>query len=421
MTTTAEQPFRALSGMRDVLAPESARRRALVAEFADVVASAGYDEVVLPLVEDLGVFLRVGEATDVVTKEMYDFVDKDGTRIALRPEMTAGAVRAFVQHRPLLPWKVWYSGSNFRHERPQKGRYRSFDQVGVEVLGVDDPDLDVEVITLGWRFYERLGLRRIRLVVNTLGEHDDRARYTEAVRIHLDRRRGDLSEQALATLARNPLRVLDSKRPEDREVVASAPTIAEHLSDGAAEHFARVRAGLDALGVPYTVDDRLVRGLDYYRRTTFEYVADALDAAQDAVGGGGRYDRLAEDLGGPPTDGIGFALGVDRILLACDAEEVFAAHERRMDAFVVDLVGGDAARDLTHGIRSAGMSAERRFGGGSMKAQMKAADRSGARFAVIVGSDELDAGEVTVRDLRDGGAQRRVPRPDLIDDLRKQL
>jgi len=407
--------------MRDVLAPESSRRRVLVGAFADVVEAAAYQELVLPLVEDLGVFLRVGEATDVVTKEMYDFVDKDGSRIALRPEMTAGAVRAFVQHSPVLPWKVWYSGSNFRHERPQKGRYRSFDQVGVEVLGVDDPDLDVEVIALGWRFFERLGLRDVRLLVNSLGEHADRTRYSEAVRSHLESRRGDLSEKALETLARNPLRVLDSKRPEDRAVVADAPRVADHLSDESATHFARVLAGLDALRIPYTVEDRLVRGLDYYRRTTFEYVADSLDSAQNAIGGGGRYDRLAEDLGGPPTDGIGFALGVDRTLLACDAEGVFPAPARELDAFVVDLVGGDAARDLTHALRAAGLSADRRFGAGSMKAQMKAADRSGARFALLVGSDELDAGEVTVRDLREGGEQRRVARDHLIDDLRTHL
>lgn len=421
MTGPAQHPFRALTGMRDVLAPESSRRRRLVNAFAEVVEAAGYRELVMPLVEDLGVFLRVGEATDVVTKEMYDFADKDGTRIALRPEMTAGTVRAFVQHSPPVPWKVWYSGSNFRHERPQKGRYRSFDQVGVEVLGVDDADLDVEVIALGWRFYERLGLRHVRLLLNTLGEHADRARHTDAVRSYLEARRDELSEQALETLDRNPLRVLDSKRPQDRAVVADAPTVAEHLSDAAAEHFERVRDGLDALGIPYTIEDRLVRGLDYYRRTTFEYVADALDAAQNAVGGGGRYDRLAEDLGGPPTDGIGFALGVDRILLACDAEEVFPAPELTMDAFVVDLVGGEAARDITHELRGAGVSADRRFGGGSMKAQMKAADRSGARFAVLVGSDELAAGEVTVRDLRGDAGQRRVAREKLIDDLRNHL
>ncbi len=421
MTDPPTHAFRTLSGMRDVLAPESARRRALVATFADVVQAAGYQEVVLPLVEDLGVFLRVGEATDVVTKEMYDFVDKDGTRIALRPEMTAGAVRAFVQHKPLVPWKVWYAGSNFRHERTQKGRYRSFDQVGVEVLGVDDADLDVEVIALGWRFYELLGLRQVRLLLNSLGEHSDRERYTDAVRSYLESRKAELSEKSQETLARNPLRVLDSKRPEDRGVVAEAPRVADHLSAEAAEHFERVLAGLDALGIPYVVEDRLVRGLDYYRRTTFEYVADALDAAQNAVGGGGRYDRLAEDLGGPPTDGIGFALGVDRILLACDAEGVFEGVAPGLAAFVVDLVGGHAARDITHELRTAGISADRRFGGGSMKSQMKAADRSGARFALLVGSDEEERDEVTVRDLRGGGDQRRVPRTELIDDLRTHL
>jgi histidyl-tRNA synthetase len=370
---------------------------------------------------------------------MYDFVDKDGTRIALRPEMTAGVVRAFVQHKPLLPWKVWYEGANFRHERPQKGRYRAFDQVGVEVLGVDDADLDVEVIALAWDFYRQLGLRQVTLLLNTLGEHDDRWRYTEAVREHFSPLSGELSEASLVTLGRNPLRVLDSKRREDRAAIADAPVITDHLSDGAAEHYARVRAGLDALGIPYVESPRLVRGLDYYRRTTFEFAAEALDAAQNAIGGGGRYDGLAEDLGGPPTDGIGFALGVDRILMACDAEGVFAAPENALDVFVVDLVGGEAARDLTHALRAAGISSDRRFGGGSMKAQMKAADRSGARFAVLVGSDELELGEVTLRQMRghdpDPAAtgeqssgegpvrrdQRRVRRDVLIDELRNEL
>ena len=437
MTDAPAEQFQTLTGMRDVLFPESSRRRALVQLFAEVVESAGYRELSPPLLEHLGVFLRVGETTDVVTKEMYDFTDKDGSRIALRPELTAGVVRAFVQHRPLLPWKVWYSGSNFRHERPQKGRYRSFEQVGVEVLGVDDPDLDVEVIALAWRFYTALGLRQVRLLLNTLGEHSDRERYTDAVRAHFEARAADLSEAGRTTLARNPLRVLDSKRPEDRAVVADAPVVADCLSPGAAAHFERVSAGLDALGIPYTEDPRLVRGLDYYRRTTFEFVADALDAAQNAVGGGGRYDRLAEDMGGPPTDGIGFALGVDRILLACDAEGVFPGPDAACDVFVVDLVGGESARDLTHGLRDAGMSADRRFGGGSMKAQMKAADRSGARIAVLVGPDELEAGEVTLRPLRGhaptagsapadaggggGREQRRVRRDDLIDELRNEL
>ena len=426
MTSTDDSPptkvdLRTLKGMRDLLPPESSRRRELVSRFGAAAAAAGYGEVVPPLVEDLRVFLRVGEATDVVTKEMYDFEDKDGSRIALRPEMTAGVVRAFVQNRPVLPWKVWYAGTNFRHERPQKGRYRMFDQVGVEALGVDDPDLDVEVIALAARFFESIGLRRVRLLINSLGDHEDRQRFTVAVEAYFRAHAGELSDAALATLERNPLRVLDAKRPSDAEVAAGAPSVADFLSDASAEHFARVLAGLDALGVAYEPTPLLVRGLDYYRRTTFEFAADALDAAQNAVGGGGRYDGLAEDMGGPPTDGIGFALGVDRLLLACDAEGVFEAPAPELTAYVVDLLGGDAARDITHELRAAGFSADRRFGGGSMRSQMKSADRSAAHFAIIVGEDEAAAGEVTLKALRDGAHgqtdQRRVARGDLVAEI----
>ncbi len=428
MTAAAADPravgFRTLKGMRDVLAPDSARRRRLVDRFAEVAALAGYEELVTPVLEDLGVFLRVGEATDVVTKEMYEFADRDGTRVALRPEITASVVRSFVQHRPTLPWKVWYAGTNFRHERPQKGRYRMFDQVGVEVLGVDDPDLDVEVVALAAGFVEALGLRRVRLIVNSLGDHDDRDRYATAVENYLRGRAGELSDTARATLERNPLRVLDAKRPEDRAVVADAPKVSDFLSDASAEHYARFLAGLDALGIAHEQDPRLVRGLDYYRRTTFELAADALDAAQNAVGGGGRYDGLAEDLGGPPTDGIGFALGVDRLLLAADAEEVFAAPEASLDVYVVDLVGGAPARDLTHELRAAGVAADRRFGGGSMRSQMKSADRAGARLALIIGEDEAAADEVTVRpmsDTADHGEQRRVARVGVVADVLDRL
>lgn len=415
------EAFRTLKGMRDVLEPESSRRRELVARFAAAASAAGYGELATPIVEDLGVFLRVGESTDVVTKEMYDFDDKDGTRIALRPEITAGVVRAFVQHRPQLPWKVWYAGTNFRHERPQKGRYRMFDQVGVEVLGVDDPDLDVEVIALAARFFEQLGLRQVTLLVNSLGDQQDRARYSDAVAAYFAEHRGELSEAAQATLDRNPLRVLDAKRPADQEVVAGAPLISEHLSDASAAHYARVLEGLDSLGVAYVEAPRLVRGLDYYRRTTFEFAAEALDAAQNAIGGGGRYDGLSEDLGGPPTEGIGFALGVDRMLLACDAEDVFDVAAPAVQVYVVDVVGGEAARALTHSLRAAGISADRRFGGGSLKSQMKSADRSGAQVALIVGEDEADAGEVTLRPMGALGEQRRVRTEHVVDEVRRAL
>ncbi len=422
MTETRREQFQALRGMRDILPPESARRRELTGLFISQCERAGYNEVVPPLVEDLGVFLRVGEATDVVTKEMYDFVDKDQTRIALRPEMTAGVVRAFVQHRPLLPWKVFYSGTNFRHERPQKGRYRMFDQLGIEALGVDDADLDVEVIAVASRFFESLGLRKVTLLINSLGEHEDRERYTEAVRQYLLTCRDDLSETSQVTLERNPLRVLDSKREQDRQIIANAPLVADYLSADSAEHYARVLSGLDALAVSYTEDPRLVRGLDYYRRTTFEFAAEALDSAQNAIGGGGRYDGLAEAMGGPATDGIGFALGVDRILLACDAEGVFNPESAVLEVFVIDTVSGEAARDITQQLRDAGISADRRFGGGSMKSQMKSADRSGARFAIIVGEDELSADEVTLRPMLGrpaDGEQRRVGRSDLLGELNR--
>ncbi len=405
--------------MRDILAPESARWRRFTDVFAEVAELAGYGFVIPPMMEDLGVFTRLGEATEIVTKEMYDFVDKGDRHVALRPEQTAGVCRAYVEHRPITPWKTWYSGPNFRYEKPQRGRYRQFDQVGIEVLGSDDAHLDVEVIALGWEFYRRLGLQRVELLLNSLGEPGDRARYIDALRSHFES--ADLTAQSRATLAKNPLRVLDSKRSEDESAIEAAPTIDQYWSDAAAEHFATVRAGLEALAIPYTIDLKLVRGLDYYRRTTFEFAGLTLDSAQNALGGGGRYDGLVEALGGPPTPGIGFALGVDRTLIACDDEGVFGAPDTDVDVFVVDTVGGGEAVVLTHELRAAGISVDRSFDGRSMKAQMKGANRSGAAYAVIVGSDELAADEVAIRPLRSGGDQVSVARSELVPDLQSRL
>jgi histidyl-tRNA synthetase len=407
--------------MRDIMAPESARWRVFTQVFAEVVEAAGYQLVIPPMMEDLGVFARIGDATDVVTKEMYDFVDKGNRHVALRPEQTASVCRAFAQHRPLTPWKAWYSGPNFRYEKPQRGRYRQFDQVGIEVLGADDPYLDVEVIALGWEFYRRLGLQQVTLLLNSLGEPDDRARYVDALRTHFEAAGGDLSDQSRSTLDKNPLRVLDSKRREDAEVVAAAPTIDQFWSDAAAEHFTTVQQGLAALRIPFTIDMKLVRGLDYYRRTTFEYAGGTLDSAQNALGGGGRYDGLVEDLGGPPTPGIGFALGVDRTLLACDDEGVFAAPDPAVDVFVVDTTGGGEALRVTADLRAGGIRADRSYENRSMKAQMKAANRSGADYAVIIGTDEVDAGIAVVRPLRDDGAQVTVDRDSLITDLQSRV
>lgn len=413
--------FQHSPGMRDILPPDSGRWRQFQAVFAQVVEAAGYGEVMPPLMEDLGVFQRVGEATDVVTKEMYDFIDRGGRHVSLRPECTASVCRIFAQHRPLTPWKVFYAGPNFRYEKPQRGRFRQFDQVGIEVLGADDPYLDVEVIALAWEFYQRLGLRQVKLLLNSLGEPDDRARYEASLAQYFNDNLERLSPESQVTLTKNPLRVLDSKRAADAALLADAPRIAAFYSPEAAAHFEAVQQGLTELGIPFTIDTALVRGLDYYRRTTFEFQGGTLDSAQNALGGGGRYDGLVESLGGPATHGIGFALGLDRTLLACDDEGVFGAPNKTVDVFVVDTTGGQEALRITAQLRAAGISADRAFENRSMKSQMKGADRSGAPLAIIVGSNELEAGQVVIRPLRGEDAQRSVARDTLISEVIQAL
>ncbi len=411
-------------GTRDILAPDSARLRALTQAFAREAEVSGYGQVVSPMFEQIEVFRRVGEATDIVSKEMYQFRDPGDRHLALRPELTASLARAFVQHRPPIPWKAWYEGPQFRYEKPQAGRFRQFHQVGAELFGPHDPQADVEVIALAWRFCTALGIENLRLEVNSLGDRGDREAYLAALEVCFGERSDELSAQGRATLARNPLRLLDSKRPDDRAVVAGAPLIDDYWSPAAAEHFAAVLEGLEALDIPAERNPRLVRGLDYYRRTAFELASDALDGAQDAVGGGGRYDGLVADMGGPDTPGVGFALGVDRLLLACDAEGVFPAPPEAADVYVVDVTGGAEATLLADELRRAGVRAERSFGGRSMKAQMKAADRSGARWALLVGEDELTGGVVTLRDMRGHGAggegapaQRQIARRTVVAEV----
>lgn len=413
--------FQALTGMRDLLPPETDRWRALVAAFAAQAAGAGYGEVIPPLLEDLGVFLRMGESTDVVTKEMYDFVDKDGTRIALRPEFTAAVMRVFVQRRPaVLPWKVWSWGAAFRHEKPQAGRFRQFMQLNLECVGSNDPDIDVEVISIGSDFLRSVGLQHVALKLNSLGDADTRPRYLTALRSYLDANAADLSEQARKTLEINPLRVLDSKRDGDQAVVAGAPSIQDYLGDAAGSHFDRVQAGLRDLRIDFVVEPRLVRGLDYYTHTLFEFASTALENAQNAVGGGGHYNDLVEQLGGPSTPGIGFAMGIDRILLACDKEGVFAAPNTSVSVYVIDTVGGNEAVRLTAELRRAGISSDRSFDSRPMRSQFKNADRSGASVAIVVGSDELESGSVVLRDLRTG-VQVNVGRSDAITTIRTVL
>jgi histidyl-tRNA synthetase len=413
-------PPQAPRGTKDVLWPESSRWEALVGLFAQLAGRAGFGLVVNPTFEDVRVFRRgIGDDSEVVSKEMYEFDDRGGRRLALRPEGTASVVRAFVQHRPPVPWKAWYVTPAFRYERAAAGRYRQHHQVGVEALGTDDPDLDVEVIGLADALYRALGMRQVTLSVNSMGCADCRPAYVEALRAYLEDRADQLCDEHRERYVVNPLRVLDCKKPECRAATAEAPRLLDFLDEGCAQHFARARAGLEATGIAYRLEPRLVRGFDYYTRTTFEFAAEALDAANDAVGGGGRYDGLVEQLGGPPTPGIGFGVGIERVLLACDAEGCFPAPPSALAAFVVDLTGGEQARDLVFELRRAGLGAERAYDGRSLKAQLKAADRSGAPYAVIVGPDEAAAGVVTLRPLRHEGAQQSVARGDVVDRMRE--
>jgi histidyl-tRNA synthetase len=404
--------MRAPKGMLDVLPPESARWTEVVARFAARAERFGFGLLLTPIVEHYEVFARVGESTDVVRKEMYDFVDRGGRRLALRPEGTAPVVRAFVQHRPTTPWKVWYLAPNFRAEQPQAGRYRQHWQLGAEVVGIDDPDVDVEIIELLWGFVRDLGLRDVRLLLNSMGDADTRTRYREVLLAYW-RAHADLLGAEMERAEANPLRILDSKRPDWVEMLERAPQLGEYLSDASAAHFARVQEGLQAIGIPFEIAPRLVRGFDYYTSTVFELASDALDAAQNAIGGGGRYDKLAEEMGGPSAPSIGFGSGIERLLLACDAEGVLPVSPPHLDAFVVDLVGiSDTARVLAE-LRESGLSADRAYGGRSPKKQFAAADRSGARWAVIIGADEAERGMVAVKDLRSDDPQCEVRREEI--------
>src|SRR5436190_4331362 len=417
----AERPdFRAPKGTQDILPPESARWEALLGTFARFAGRYGYGLIQSPMFEDIGVFQRIGEGTDVVAKEMYDFDDKGGRRIALRPEGTASVARAFVEHRPDVPWKVWYATPAFRYERPQAGRYRQHHQVGIECIGSADPDVDVEVIAFGHSFLSTLGFRQWRLAVNFMGTPADRVAYAAVLQKWLRKRSDALAPDDAAKVDSHPLRVLDSKRDETRAVLGDAPRMVDHLDAASVAHGERVQAGLKLLGIDFEVDETLVRGLDYYTHTLFEFQSSALANAQATLLGGGRYDGLIEQLGGPPTPGMGFGCGIERVLLTCDAEGVFPAPESRVDCFVVDTTGGEVATALCLVLREAGVATDRAFDGRSMKSQMKSASKSGARVAVIIGEDEKAAATATIRDLG-AGEQTTVDLESAVDHIRKVL
>jgi histidyl-tRNA synthetase len=411
---------RAPTGTRDVLWPESWRFETTVARFRRLVEAAGYGLAQSPVFEYASVFRRgIGEQSDVVGKEMYEFEDRDGQMLALRPEGTASVVRAYVQHRPVLPWKAWYMAPLLRHERPQAARYRQHHQLGIEALGVADADLDVEVIWVAHAFMRDLGLTDYSLRIGSMGDGTCRPPYLELLTVYLDAHRNELCDEHRERFRANPMRVFDCKRPECVAVTAGAPKLVDHLCDECAAHFKRVQDGLSSLDIPFDIDPRLVRGFDYYTRTTFEFASGAIEAAQNALCGGGRYDGLVEMLGGDPTPGVGFGMGIERVLVACDAEGVFPVDPPPLDAFVVDVTGGDAGRAITTRLREAGLAADRAFDGRSMKAQMKLADRSGAVVAVIVGPAEAAAGDVLVRPLRAEGDQEPVRADDVVDAVRR--
>ncbi len=411
-----------VKGAPDWLPPDAALFDAVEAAFLDTARLGGYERVRTPVFEHTEVFARgVGASTDVVQKEMYTFADKGGRSLTLRPEGTAGVVRAALEagvpRSGGLPVKYAYAGEFFRHERPQAGRQRQFTQVGVEALGGTDPIVDAEVVLLGWEALARAGVRDVTLRLNTLGDRGDRGAYSERLNAYLDGV-DDLPPDVEERRALNPLRAFDSKAPGMAAVMAAAPLLADFVSDAAREHHRTVVALLEAQGVPLTHDPRLVRGLDYYTRTTFEYQAATL-GAQNAVGGGGRYDGLAEDLGWPdPFPGVGWALGVDRTVLALRQQGNVAPRPPRVTAFVV-VAGSQLTAEAfatAAELRRAGVATDLLADGRGVRAQFKAADRAGARWAVVVGPAEAARGAVMLRDLASGD-QREVARAALVSAL----
>jgi histidyl-tRNA synthetase len=406
VTTADVSTFQAPKGTYDLLPPDSATYLAVREAIAAPARRAGYGYVETPGFENVELFSRgVGESTDIVTKEMYTLTTKGGTQLALRPEGTASVLRAALEanlHKAgNLPVKLWYSGSYYRYERPQAGRYRHFSQVGAEAIGAEDPLLDAELIILADEAYRSLGLRGYRLLLNSLGDQECRPAYRAALQDFL---RGlDLDEDTRRRIEINPLRVLDDKRESVQRQLAAAPLIADHLCEACKAYHEQVRELLDAAGVAYEDDPRLVRGLDYYTRTTFEFVHDGL-GSQSAVGGGGRYDGLSEMIGGPSLPSVGWALGVDRTVLALKAEGVDLALPAVTEVYAVPL-GEEARRALftaVTALRRAGVAADFAFGGKGMKNAMKSANRSGARFALVAGDRDLAEGVVQLKDLVSG-------------------
>jgi len=409
-------------GMNDVLPDDAGCWAFFESTVQRWLHAYGYREIRMPILERTELFVRsIGEVTDIVEKEMYTFTDElNGEHLTLRPEGTASCVRAAIEHNLLYPGpqRLWYRGPMFRHERPQKGRYRQFHQVGVEALGFAGPDIDAEHILMCARLWRSLGLEGITLELNSLGSAEARARYRTKLVAYLESREGELDEDAKRRMHSNPLRVLDSKNPAMQALIEAAPRLADDLDDESAQAFAALQGSLRAAGVPFRINPRLVRGLDYYNGTVFEWVTDRL-GAQGTVCAGGRYDGLIEQIGGKPAPACGFAMGVERLLaLLVDGGAVIPGVVA--DAYIVRQ--GDAAmafgEQVAEQMRDAGLSVILHCGGGSFKSQMKKADGSGARFAVIIGDDEAQAGLLTVKSLRVEREQVRVSLPEACETIK---
>jgi histidyl-tRNA synthetase len=410
------QPLQAVKGMNDILPPESARWESLEATMRSVLARYGYSNVRVPIVEPTALFVRgIGEVTDIVEKEMYAFEDRadkhgQAEHLALRPEGTAGVVRAMIEHSYLRdsPRRLYYVGPMFRREKPQKGRYRQFHQMGIEALGFAGPDVDAEVILLARTLWRELGLKEgedVSLEINCLGQPEERRAHREALIAYLEQHKDVLDEEAQRRMYSNPLRVLDTKNPAMQAMAEGAPKLLDFLGDASLAHFNGVRALLDAVGLAYRINPRLVRGLDYYNLTVFEWVTAKL-GAQGTVCAGGRYDGLIEQLGGKAAPAVGFGMGLERLLLLLETLGL-QAPAAAPDVYAVVPEPADLPRILPtlEALRAAGVSVQMHAGGGSFKSQFKKADASGARFALVFGTDELARGEVAVKSLRDGAEQ----------------
>jgi len=399
------EQIQAPKGVSEYVPPRSASFEWIRDKLIAPAKAAGYQLMELPVFEDTNLFSRgVGESTDVVSKEMYTFEDRGGRSITLRPEGTAGVMRAVIEHsldRGQLPVKVFYSGAFFRAERPQAGRYRQFYQVGAESIGLDDPAIDAEIIALADNAFKSIGLKKYRLEITSLGDAQSRAAHTVDLVAFL--KTLDLDEATQARAEINPLRLFDDKREEVRKKMSKAPLLMDYLSAASRENFSQVCSYLDVLGITYTLNPRMVRGLDYYTGTTFEFIHEDL-GSQSGIGGGGRYDGLMETLGGADLSGIGFGLGVDRILLAAEAEGVLVENQFASDLFIIPL--GNPAKEmalsLAQDLRQSGFKVEIAFGDRSLKGAMKAADKSGSAFSIVLGESELTSGAVDLKRMKDG-------------------